>query len=283
MKDFESVYNKICLKFKERVDLVNSEYKVAKKEAFKIARYFLIGGALLTIGAYYYFKIPAVLAIIPATLVATLAAYAIKLDKISKSSPTLDGSILVDIYNAVLSELSPGARYIKDRGFDEQVYEMGDYASYDSLSSDTSVEGKLKDGTSFKTAYVVASKGKGEDLTYTFRGYVTDIDLSKNFNEKFMIDDDGISPLEDGNDVKLNVDESFVKSISEMLKNYKIENKTNADVTIINNKLLIRVNSIYAEWITISAPLNKKRLEAFYNNMYEILELSNNIVNKIKE
>ena len=283
MKDFESVYDKICLKFKERVDLVNSEYKAAKKEAFKIARYFLIGGAILTIGTYYYFKTPAVLAIMLATIVAALVVYATKLDKISKSSPTLDGSILVDIYNAVLSEFSPGARYIKDRGFDEQVYDMGDYDSYDRLSSDSSVEGKLKDGTSFKTAYVVTSKGNGENLTYTFRGYVTDIDLSKNFNQKFMIDDDGISPLEDGNDVKLNVDESFVKSISEMLKNYKIENKTNADVTIIDNKLLIRVNSIYAEWITISAPLNKKRLEAFYNNMYEILELSNNIVNKIKE
>ncbi len=283
MKDFESVYDKICLKFKERVDLVKSEYKVAKKEAFKKASFFLIGGIVIAIVVYFYFKFISIWPILIVTLMVTLAVFGICLDKISKSSPTLDGSILVEIYNAFLEELPPEARYIKDRGFDEQVYKMGNFEKYNHLSSNTSIEGKLKDGTNFKTSYVSVSRGHGDNIQYTYRGYITDIDLNKNFNQKFMIDRNGISPIEDGNDIKLNVAESFVNSIIEILNKYKNEKNIVADVTIVDNKLLVRVMAIYSEWLTIDNPLSKQKLEAFYNDFYKIFELLEEIVNKIKE
>ncbi len=282
MKDFESVYNKVCLKFQEKVDYMSAEYKNLKKESFKKASYMIIIGLVAGIVAYQYIDIGAIFCFLPITLIATLAAYAIILGKKTKESPIVDEGIISEIFSSVLKEITPDATYYGDRGMDEQIYKMGKYERYSSYHSDTIIEGKLKDDINFKTSFVTVSVGSGDDTYYPFRGYVTDIDLRKNFNAKFMIDRKGITSIEDDKQ-NINVSESFTQSIIEILVKYIKEKKDLPDVTIIDNKLLIRVSSFTSEWLTINNPLNKKRLESFYNKMYDIIELTNEILDKIKE
>lgn len=67
------------------------------------------------------------------------------------------------------------------------------------------------------------------------------------------------------------------------MNNFNKEKNIKVDATIYDDKLVLRVHRPLLDSISVSDPLNKKRLFKLYDGLYDIFELSNEILNKFNQ
>ncbi len=278
--EFESIYEKLCIKYQDIVDVMSAEYKKMKKHAFIVAIIVFIINTMLSIVIYSGNQNPLVLLIIPISFFIALAIYGTIVHREIKASPLVDENMVSKIYDSIFKEMKLDTKYISDKGISEDEYNSGYFNKPTSYHSSTSFEGTINK-YKYTMSHILSRIGRGEDQETDFIGYLLDIDLVKNYDSKVRITGYEIEPIT--KDTPVNISESITKSIRKELLKVEEHDNTSSDVTIVDNKLFIRVFYYNFEKLTLDNLLDKKTLLRIYNDMTDINDLASKILDKFEK
>ena len=105
MKDFDSIYNKLCLNYKQQVDMVTEEYKLINKEALKKVFTIFIIASIILGGVSYYLNDYIILLFLAFLIVPLLIVFFIIRAKKIMASNIFDDELPLKIYRSVLEEI----------------------------------------------------------------------------------------------------------------------------------------------------------------------------------
>ena len=77
--------------------------------------------------------------------------------------------------------------------------------------------------------------------------------------------------------------EYVIENIKELLTDYNKNASLSCDCKIKNNKLIVRTYGNYYEMLRFDNLLNKKALKNYYENLYNLFELTNKILNNLEK
>ena len=135
MKDFESIYDKLCINFKQRVDMVTDEYKSINKEAFKKVSTVFIVAAIILVVVGYYINSYMVLIILGFLLGPLAIAFLIIRGKKMSGSNAFGDELPLEIYRAILKELPYELTYTNLEKMDQEEYDSYEFESYSNYMS----------------------------------------------------------------------------------------------------------------------------------------------------
>lgn len=278
MEDFESFYNKLCLKFQQRVDIVDNEYKDIKRAALKKAGMpFLV--LTLAIGAYlYYSKNYDLWYLIITALILCFFYFIFLVDKAKKNSTTINDELPMEIYRSILSEFPYDLSYSKENGMDKEIYDKFFKEFYSRFDSNSTISGNFGNNNYFKMCHVETSSSDEDGRTYHFRGYVVEVDLNKVKCMPVTINKKKYKYIDD------NVEDSKNNYLIEKIQEYLSTNdKKVEDCAISDNKLYIRIRSGYFEYLDNVNLLQRRGVEYIYNGLINVFDVSKEFLKIVDE
>ncbi len=281
MKDFESIYNKLCLNYKQQVDMVTEEYKSINKESFKKVFTIFIIAAIILGGVGYYIHNYSILFLLAFLIMPLLLVFfIIRSGKIRESNAIYE-DLPLKIYRSVLEELPYELTYNNLESMSQEEYDSYEFERYSDYVSYSQFNGVFNEKNHFKMNYVGVSTGHGEDTTFPFRGYVIVVDLSDDKQIDVMIN----AKKHTYSDESMKTDriENTIAKIKELLHFYNKNTILFCDCKIKNNKLIVRTYGNYYEMLKFNNLLNKKVLKNYYENLYVLFEITNKILNLVEE
>lgn len=280
MDDFESFYSKLSMRFQQRVEIVDNEYKQIKKDILKkIYPWFLIAIIIVVYCAYTSKEYEILFINIFVVIVGLILYFALIYFKTSKSE-TFNSELPMEMFRYILSQYPYKLEYDENSGLDKETYDylFNDYYSW--YHSSEHINGELNDKNKFVMYYVETTRSDNDGGTINcFSGYVLDIDLSKSTNLKVSINNKKHKYLDE--EVESDSNEQLFEKIKSILGSYKDKHSFRPECVIEDNKLYIRISSMRCGFRNSIDLLNKSSLEAIYNCLKNILELSENLVKEL--
>ena len=281
MKDFESIYSKLCINYKPQVDRIAEEHKAISKEAFKkVFTIFVIAAVILGVIGYYIHNYMILFLLAFFIMPLLIAFFIIRAIKINKSDAIYE-DLPLKIYRSVLEELPYHLTYNNIDKMSQEEYDSYGFEKYSDFMSYLHFTGIFNEKNPFKMNYVGVTVGHGEDTYYPFRGYVVVVDLNNDKQIDVMIKDKKHTYFDEN--MKTDQIENTIATIKELLLSYNKNTKLSCDCKIKNNKLIVRTYGNYYEMLMFHNLLNKKVLKNYYENLYVLFELTNKILNIVEE
>lgn len=281
MKDFESIYNKLYLNYKQQADMIAEKYKSISIEAFKKVLTFFIIAAIILGGVGYYIHNYSILFLLAFLIMPLIIAYfIIRATKIRESNAIYE-DLPLKIYRSVLEELPYGLTYNNIDNMSQEEYDSYGFERYANYMSYSQFNGVFNGNNPFKMNYVGVSIRHGEDTSYPFRGYVVVVDLHSDKQVDVMIRENNHTYSDES--MKIDRIENTIAKIKELLHSYNKNTILFCDCKIKNNKLIVRTYGNYYETLKFNNLLNKKVLKNYYENLYVLFEITNKILNLVEE
>lgn len=273
LEKLNEIYDNIYLKSVEKNKELNNKIKQIKHNTkITILKIF---GIILCIVIFLVFitkniELLVLLIFVPGPLYIYYLAH--KGSEMRKANLNNDTETLYnDIRTNIIQQINTGLKYNANEGILKETYNKGLYENYDRFYSEDKIEGLL-DKSKVTISYVATSNGHTPDRGYNefkwlFRGYFITFDFVNNKNLKIKIKKDGIEELEQ----KLlnGEDEVFVKNIKNQIELYIEKSKLTPEVTIIHNKVYIRIRANSLD----NDLLDKTNLKNYYNGINNIVQL----------
>ena len=275
MNDFESFYNKLCIMYEPKANMINDEYKSIKRaSAKKVVPYFAVELIIAVIIAYY-FKTIETFYIFLMPIIFSIIQYAILTRKGVGENEIFKTDIHKQIFKNILDEFNKNLEYEEYNGFDEKTYVSLFDENYSFFHSMDRINGILNDNNKFYMSYVstTSNDADGDSIT-VFGGYVLDIDLNKSYNLNVSVNRRKYKYLDDNKDES---NEYLLDQIKELIKDYYDKN-IKAQCVIKGNKLYIRSKYIECKPTSPINALDKKKIEDMYLCFKNFTEFAEKIV-----
>lgn len=289
MKDFEEIYDKLMVQFKDKAELIENEKKKASNYAFKK----LIRPILLIITIFIILvlitkklEILILLIFIPGPLA---IYYFITKGNQIRTNITPSTDVMNQIYNVIITNSFDGLTYCNQaKGISKETYDKGCFKKYSKYYSEVELNGILNNKNKVEMSYVVTtneyfdrnSAGR-KNIHYIFSGYLLLIELNNKSNVKMRIDEQEVDFLDDQSPSFKN--DEMINNIKNILKKFKKENNILADCTLINNQMYLRVYTSAFGIQELDYILDKEILRKYYVGISKIISLANEILKCINE
>ena len=283
LKDFEEIYNKIYIKFKDKIEEISNTQKEIQQQAlFKMIKFAIIIAIifLVLILVTKNMELLALLIFVPGPLM--LYYFSARGNKIRTTELDIDtDKIQEQIHKDVISDCFNGLQYNGKQGISSEIYDKGRYGNYNKYYSEDRIEGILKSKNEHRIemSYIATSRGSTsrDNFIWTFRGYFLVVELNKSTKLQVKINEEKIEYLDNQGSIEEN--NVMPYNIQNILKQFKEKNKIAYDVTICYDKLYIRL--LTNEFVYNI--LNKNSLKKYYNGITEIINLTSEILKNIDE